>query len=56
MDLLSENEIYFISEFFMIIFRILNVCNVFTTTFHHQINAQLDRINWKILAALLNYI
>lgn len=55
-DLLSDNGIQFNERLFVDICRILGIKNQFTTTYHPQINGQVERFNRKILSALRRYV
>lgn len=55
-SLLSDNENQFVSKFFQNVCRILGIKNLFTTTYHPQLNGQVERFNRTILAALRHYV
>lgn len=54
--MLSDNATQFTSKFFQKVCCILGIRNVFTATYHHQNNVQMERLNKKLLSALQNYI
>ena len=54
-ELISDNGRQFTSRFFMDVCRILTIHNAFTTTYHPQTNAQAERFNRTILAAIRSY-
>lgn len=55
-SLLIDNSKQMASKFFTHICQILGVKNLFTTTYHPQINGQADKFNRTICSALRKYI
>ena len=54
--LLSDNGPQFTARLFQDICRILEIENLFVTTYHPQCNEQVERFNRTILAALRHYV
>ena len=54
--LLSDNGSQFTSRLFQDVCRILDIENIFTTTYHPQCNGQVERFNRNVLAALRLYV
>ena len=54
--LLSDNGPQFTAKFFQDVCRILDIKNVFTTTYHPQSNGQVERFNRTMLNALRSYV
>ena len=55
-ELLSDNGGCFTAKFFQDVCRILNVHNLYTTTYHAQTNGQVERYNRTIKAAIRSYL
>ena len=54
--LLSDNGSQFVAHFFRRVCNILQVHNVFTTTYHPQTNGQVERFNRTLAAMLRCYV
>ena len=54
-ELISDNGRQFSSRFFQEVCGILTIHNVFITTYHPQTNAQAERVNRTIEAAIRSY-
>ena len=55
-ELLADNGKCFTARFFQDVCRILNVHNMFTTTYHPQTNGQVERYNRTLKAAIRSYL
>ena len=55
-ELLSDNGTCFTARFFQDVCRILNVENMFTTTYHPQTNGQTECFNRTLKAAIKSYL
>lgn len=56
MEVLSDNKTQLASKVLQDVFRILDVKNVFMTTYRPQYNGQFERFNGTLLASLCSYI
>ena len=52
----SDNGSNFASKLFQRMCSYIGVANMYTSTYHPQINVQVERYNRKILAILRNYV
>jgi transposase InsO family protein len=55
-SLLTDNGPQFTATFFQAACAELGIAKVFTTAYHPQTNGQVERYNWKILAALRAFV
>ena len=55
-NLLADNGKCFTSKLFQEVCRILNIHNLFTTTYHPQANGQVERFNRTIKAVIRSYL
>lgn len=55
-DLLADNGVAFTFKFFQDVCKLMNIHNIFTTTYHTQANGKVKRYNRTIFAAFRTYV